>query len=136
MSVYVDNMRAPYGRMIMCHMIADSRAELDAMAVSIGVARRWIQKPGEAEEHYDISLTARAAAVRRGAQEITQRQLAAKIIARRNAARNDADADYTARIARRHCCAEWQSGRDTCADCPTPPPAARAAQPEETSDAG
>ena len=51
MSVYVDNMRAPYRRMIMCHMIADTEAELHAMADSIGVARKWYQG-----DHYDICL--------------------------------------------------------------------------------
>lgn len=82
MSVYVDDMRASYGRMVMCHMIADDRAELDAMAARIGVARRWIQKPGTAHEHYDISLRMRARAVAAGAVEITQRELAAKCRAR------------------------------------------------------
>jgi hypothetical protein len=75
MSVYVDDMRAPFGRMIMCHMIADSRKELDAMADQIGVARRWIQKPGTYEEHYDIALSARKKAVAAGAVEVPRREL-------------------------------------------------------------
>jgi hypothetical protein len=83
MSVYVDNMRAPFGRMVMCHMIADTREELDAMADRIGVARKWIQKPGTAEEHYDVALSARAKAVAAGALEITMRELALKIRERR-----------------------------------------------------
>lgn len=51
MTVYVDNMRAPYGRMLMCHMIADTVDELHRMADRIGVARRWYQG-----DHYDICL--------------------------------------------------------------------------------
>ena len=72
MSVYVDDMRAPFGRMILCHMIADTDAELHAMADQIGVARRWHQG-----DHYDISLSMRAKAVGFGAVEITQRQCSA-----------------------------------------------------------
>jgi len=71
--VYVDDMRAPYGRLIMCHMIADSDEELHAMAERIGVARRWHQKPGPGS-HYDIALSKRALAVAAGALEITWRQ--------------------------------------------------------------
>lgn len=78
MTVYVDDMRANFGRMVMCHMIADSDDELHAMAASIGVARRWHQKPPKARNsHYDIALSMRAKAVKAGAVEITQRQCAA-----------------------------------------------------------
>lgn len=84
MTVYVDSMRARLGRMIMCHMIADTEAELHAMADKIGVARRWHQGCG-ADSHYDIALGKRAMAVALGAVEITRRQCAA-MIARRRAA--------------------------------------------------
>lgn len=40
--VYVDDMYAQFGRMKMCHMIADTTTELNAMADSIGVQRKWI----------------------------------------------------------------------------------------------
>ncbi len=73
MAVYVDDMRAPYGRMVMCHMLADTDAELHAMADRIGVSRRWHQKAGTHHSHYDISLSKRAQAVAAGAIEITMR---------------------------------------------------------------
>lgn len=87
MAVYVDDMRAPHGRMIMCHMAADSRAELLAMADRIGVDRRWLQKEGTWMEHFDICLSKRALAVSHGAREVTRRALVEGMRAR-HAARN------------------------------------------------
>ena len=58
MTVYVDDMRAPFGRLVMCHMIADTPAELHAMADRIGVARKWFQNKGSGP-HYDIALSKR-----------------------------------------------------------------------------
>lgn len=77
MTVYVDDMKAGYGRMVMCHMLADTDEELHALADLIGVARKWHQAPPEHDSHYDIALSKRALAVRNGAQEITLRQAAA-----------------------------------------------------------
>ena len=82
MAVYVDEAVWPFGRMLMCHMIADSREELDAMADRIGVRRKWIQKPGTPGEHYDICKSKRARAVAAGAVEVDSRELV-RIIARR-----------------------------------------------------
>lgn len=76
MTVYVDDMRAPFGRLVMCHMIADSSEELLAMADKIGVQRKWLQYPRTAQEHFDIALGKRALAVKAGAVEVTKRQLA------------------------------------------------------------
>lgn len=87
MTVYVDDMhRWPmgrFGRMKMSHMIADTRAELLAMAEAIGVSARWIQHPGEHGEHFDIALSRRALAIERGAIEITTRQCSAMCARRR-----------------------------------------------------
>jgi len=85
MTVYVDQMQAPYGRMIMCHMVADTDEELHAMADRIGVARRWHQKRGTPHSHYDICKAKRARAVALGAVEIGRQELA-EIIRRKRAA--------------------------------------------------
>jgi Protein of unknown function (DUF4031) len=76
MTVYVDDMRAPYRGMIMCHMMADTLAELHAMADRIGVERRWFQDSNSGP-HYDLPLHIRALAVAAGAREITLKQMAA-----------------------------------------------------------
>lgn len=72
MSVYVDDPVWPFGRMIMCHMLADTEAELHAMAARIGIQRRWFQ--GDKYPHYDICKSKRALAVAAGAIEIDRRQ--------------------------------------------------------------
>jgi hypothetical protein len=81
--VYVDAMQARVGRLIFCHMLADTTAELLAMADRIGVARRWLQKAGTPHEHFDICMSKRAQAVKAGAKEIGRAELAAIIRARR-----------------------------------------------------
>lgn len=86
MAVYVDDMRAPFGRLVMCHMLADTEAELHTLAERIGVARRWAQYPGTYKSHYDISLSKRALAVAAGAVEITWRESGSIVRQRRQAA--------------------------------------------------
>lgn len=76
MAVYVDNFRAKFGRMFMCHMVADTTAELVEMAAKIGVRAKWIQDRGENREHFDVCLSARKKAVEAGAIEINMRELA------------------------------------------------------------
>lgn len=87
MAVYVDDMKAPYrpphrpGRVyVMSHMIADTEAELHAMADRIGVARRWYQG-----DHYDVTQTHRSRAVAAGAIELSRMELGRKAIAARRA---------------------------------------------------
>lgn len=72
MSVYVDGERNRFGRMIMCHMFADSLAELHAMARGIGMDRDWFQPLSF--PHYDVSLSRRVVAVQRGAIEVDRRE--------------------------------------------------------------
>jgi hypothetical protein len=72
--VYVDNLNKSYQRMKLCHMMADTTAELEAMAETLrhhGYRGR-IQHPGTAQEHYDINLHYKAMAVRMGAKIITK----------------------------------------------------------------
>ena len=79
MAVYVDRFRTPYGRMVMCHMLADTVAELHAMADRIGVDRKHFQlgtRHGDVP-HYDICMAMRRLAVAAGAIEIGRRETAA-----------------------------------------------------------
>lgn len=75
MSVYVDDMAASFGRMRMCHMMADTTDELLAMALRIDVPFKWIQNPGTPREHFDICLSKRALAIKNGAKPVTMREM-------------------------------------------------------------
>jgi len=83
--VYVDDMQATFGRMKMCHMVADTDDELHAMADRIGVARKWHQKPGTPHSHYDICLSKRAIALEAGAVPVDRTGLG-QVIRRKRAA--------------------------------------------------
>jgi alkanesulfonate monooxygenase SsuD/methylene tetrahydromethanopterin reductase-like flavin-dependent oxidoreductase (luciferase family) len=76
-------MNAQYGRMKMCHMLADTDEELHAMADRIGVARKWWQAPPRHDSHYDIALSKKALAIAAGAVAITWRQAGAMNMRRR-----------------------------------------------------
>lgn len=78
MTVYVDDMEAAFGDMIMCHMWADTDDELLSMADKIGVERHWIQgHPTLSLEkykkaswvHFDIAKSKRALAIKNGAKQ-------------------------------------------------------------------
>ncbi len=73
MAVYLDKPAYRYGRMMMCHMIADSVAELHAMADRIGIRRQWFQCQGSTP-HYDVCKSKRALAVKYGAVELNSRK--------------------------------------------------------------
>jgi len=73
MAVYVDKAQHKLGRMVMCHMLADSMDELLAMADTIGVNRKWFQP--KSHPHFDICKAHRAKAIEAGAIEVDRRQL-------------------------------------------------------------
>lgn len=75
MSVYVDDPVYKFGRMKMCHMVADSHEELVAMADKIGVSRRWIQSEGTRREHFDVCMSKRLEAVKAGAWQVPASEL-------------------------------------------------------------
>lgn len=66
-----------------CHMIADTHEELIAMAEEIGHLMHWIQKEGLPDEHFDLTPPRRALAVKKGAIEISGRELAERIAHKR-----------------------------------------------------
>lgn len=88
MSVYVDASIHRYGRMLMCHLLADTPEELHAMADRIGVARRWYQHSASTP-HYDIAKSKRALAVAAGAQQLDRKGIAAVIRRIREAVLSD-----------------------------------------------
>ncbi len=73
MSVYVDRSQNAFGRMTMCHMIADTHEELHEMADKIGVARKWFQA-NASTPHYDVCKSKRALALEYGAIDADRRE--------------------------------------------------------------
>jgi hypothetical protein len=78
MSVYVDRPVHRFRHMLMCHMLADTPAELHEMADRIGMARKWYQR-NASTPHYDLSQEKRAEAIAAGAIEVDRRGLVAVI---------------------------------------------------------
>lgn len=94
MAVYVDPIREHppvHGQRFWCHMIADTEAELHAMADRIGLPRRAYQG-----DHYDLVPEGRAFALAFGAEEMETRTMARRVCAARKAARRK-NADSGAR---------------------------------------
>lgn len=67
--VYVDDYFAPYGRMRMSHLFADSTGELLAFAAALGLRPNWFQ-PDKWGGHFDVCKSVRAEAIRRGAKAV------------------------------------------------------------------
>jgi hypothetical protein len=83
MAVYVDDMKAKYGRMIMSHMLADTTEELLAMADTIGLNRKWLQHAGTEKEHFDVSQQYKQRAIEAGAIQVDRRFVAKLLRSRR-----------------------------------------------------
>ena len=88
MAVYVDDMQAPFGRMKMCHMMADTTDELLEMADAIGVSRKWLQCAGTPYEHFDVAMSKRRLAVSLGAVEVSRRDLGELLRTKREGAKD------------------------------------------------
>lgn len=73
MAVYVDNGHLTFGRMKMCHMMADSLEELHEMADKLGLKREWFQP--KSSPHYDLSQSKRREAVDLGALEMDRAKI-------------------------------------------------------------
>lgn len=84
MSVYIDRMEVPFGRMIMSHMVADTSDELHRMADVLGIDRKHCQCEGTWKEHYDICQSKKRIALNFGAIEVSTRTLLSKMKGRRD----------------------------------------------------
>lgn len=73
MPVYVDDARNSYGRMIMCHMLADTLDELHGMAKIIGMRSTWYQPLSF--PHYDVCQMRKVLAIEHGAIQVDRRQI-------------------------------------------------------------
>lgn len=73
MTVYVDQPLYRFGRMQMCHMVADSISELHQMADILGIRRKWFQN--KRLPHYDICKSKRSLAISNGAVEVDSKTI-------------------------------------------------------------
>ena len=78
--IYVDAAIWKCGRMVMCHMIADTPDELHRFANELGLKRSWYQG-----DHYDICKRKRSIAVESGAVALGRRDFVYKLRAYRTA---------------------------------------------------
>ena len=75
MTLYVDHARNKYGRMFVNHLIADSTEELQEATIQLSLKPEYIQHPGTAGEHLDISESKRLEAIKLGAIPVTSRDI-------------------------------------------------------------
>lgn len=98
MGVYVDDMRrrARVGKTVgrWSHLVADHSDELHAFAARLGLKREWVQDPGTATEHYDVTDRVRAEALALGAVPVSYlRQMGRFITAKRQRLTEELETD-------------------------------------------
>jgi len=97
MTVYVDdmNLRAdvPSGDHVVrgrwSHLYADTEEELRAFAKRLGLRDSWIQHPGEAGVHFDVTSSVRQRAITQGARPVTWREAGEHMARQRQAQRSE-----------------------------------------------
>lgn len=72
MAIYIDKKKSKFGKMVMCHMLADSIEELHSMANKLGLKPSWFQN--RKTPHYDICKSMRLKALAYGAIEISNKE--------------------------------------------------------------
>jgi hypothetical protein len=85
MSVYVDSL-IDYGWRLgpSCHLTADTETELHEFAQSIGLKRSWADTKIEKLIHYDLVKSKRDLAIKKGAIELTRKEVSAMVRKRLN----------------------------------------------------
>ena len=71
MTVYVDDAVQAWRGQRWAHLMADTLAELHAMAAQLGIPRRAFQNKSSGA-HYDVTVTLREQAIALGAQPISR----------------------------------------------------------------
>jgi hypothetical protein len=74
MMVYADREQIPWRGKLWCHLVADSLDELHAFAAAIGLKRSWFQDRAS-YPHYDITMSVRERAIKRGALSVGKREM-------------------------------------------------------------
>ena len=92
MACYVDAVRsypdAGLRHRDFCHLLADTRDELHAMAEALGIPRRFFQDH-PVRWHHDLPAPLRPRAVALGAREVSRAEVVAMLRARRAALAGD-----------------------------------------------
>jgi hypothetical protein len=99
MAVYVDDVQLPAdagnnGRTVKgrwSHLFADTSAELEDFARTLGLSPRWIQHQGQPGEHYNVTEGKRQQALKLGAHQITYREAELMFAGRREEAQRSAE---------------------------------------------